>query len=97
MRSLQEVNIIFKKSVFILGACFAAWMVAGCNIGQTPPGGSDAEVKAFFDKQPLDVRAKQTMSSPAPLEQKIARIKEMYKKEGKEVPAEYLQGGATAH
>jgi len=97
MRSLQEVNIIFRKSVIILGACIAAWAVCGCNVGQTPAGGSDADVKAYFDKQPLDVRAKQIMGSPAPTEQKLARIKDMYKKEGKEVPAEFLQGGGTAH
>ena len=64
-----------------------AWVLIGCDkIGQTPPGGSDEEVKAFFDKQPLDVRAKEIMSSPATMEFKANRIKEMYKKEGKEVP-----------
>jgi hypothetical protein len=60
-----------------------------------PEGGSADEVKAAFDKQPLDVRAKQIMSSPAPQEFKMQRIKDMYAKEGKEVPADLLKGGGA--
>ena len=82
------------KTLFGLCICVCAGLMAGCDkIGQTPAGGTDAEVRAFFDSQPLEVRAKQIMSSPAPMDAKIQRIKDMYKKEGKEPPAELLQGG----
>ncbi len=89
--------MFLKVLVPVVGAAVVASALTGCNVGMAPAGGSDAEVKAFFDKQPLDVRAKQTMASPAPYDFKIKKIKEMYQKEGKEVPAEYLQGNHTAH
>jgi len=89
--------MFFKVLLSVVSVAAIASALCGCHVGETAPGGSDAEVKAFFDKQPLDVRAKQTMASPAPYEFKINKIKEMYKKEGKEVPAEFLQGNQTAH
>ena len=67
---------------------------AGCDkIGQTPAGGSDAQVKAFYDSQPLETRVKELMASPAPWDEKVKRIKDMYAKEGKPVPDNLLQGG----
>jgi hypothetical protein len=72
-------------------------VLVGCNVGMSPAGGSPEEVKADFDKLPLEVRAKSIMSSPATAEFKAERIKEMYAKEGKEVPPELLKPSATAH
>ena len=69
--------------------------LSGCNAGMAAEGGSPEEVKAAFDAQPLDVRARQVMSSPAPMDYKIQRVKDMYQKEGKEVPADILQGGGS--
>lgn len=75
-------------------SAFVLWEAWSCDkIGMSPAGGTDAEVKAFFDHQPVDVRAKEYMMSPAPMDQKIKKIKEWYAKEGKPVPAEYQGGG----
>ena len=96
MGFIEEVIIIIKKTSFLFLACAIASLVVGCSsIGQTPAGGSDAEVRAAFDKQPLDVRAKEIMGSPAPMDYKVKRIKDMYAKEGKPVPPELLQGGGA--
>ncbi|MEZ0325356.1 MAG: hypothetical protein ACAH95_05580 [Fimbriimonas sp.] len=62
-----------------------------------PSGGSPEEVKSAFDKLPIEERAKSIMSSPATAEFKAQRIKEMYAKEGKEVPPDLLKGAGTAH
>ncbi|AIE85619.1 hypothetical protein OP10G_2251 [Fimbriimonas ginsengisoli Gsoil 348] len=53
-------------------------------------------MKAAFAKLPIETRAKELMKSPAPQSVKIQQIKDMYAKEGKEVPAEFLQGGGPA-
>ena len=83
------------KLVPALSVAVMALGLVGCNVGMTPSGGSDAEIKAAFDKQPLEVRAKSIMSSPATMDYKIQRIKEMYAKEGKEVPPEFLKEGVS--
>ena len=88
-----------KKSLSLLsiavGICSA---MGGCNVGMAPSGGSEAEIKAAFDKQPLEERAKSILGSPASIEFKTQRIKEMYDKEGKEVPPDLLPTGAgTSH
>ncbi len=96
MKSLKEVRIIFKYVNSILCVCAIGWVLVGCDkIGQTPSGGSDEEVKAAFDKLPLDVRCKSIMGSMAPMDFKMKKIKEMYAKEGKPVPPELLQGGGA--
>ena len=70
-----------------------AWLVAGCDkIGQTPGGGSDAQVKAAFDAMPLDERAKLIMGSPMPYKDKMQRISDMYAKEGKKPPDDVAKG-----
>ncbi len=79
----------------IAGVLAVAWLTAGCNVGMTPSGGSDAQVKAAYDAMPIDERAKVQMASPAPLEQKLKRIQDMYAKEGKPVPAQYQSGAAV--
>lgn len=72
-------------------------MVTGCeSIGQTPSGGSDADVKEAFNKLPIDVRARELLKSPAPQNVKTQQIKDLYAKEGKPVPEEFLRGGGPA-
>ena len=80
-----------------IAACVVSIVIVGCNVGMTPAGGSEAEIKAAFDKMPLEDRAKSILSSPAPMDFKVQRIKEMYAKEGKEVPPDLLKGSGTAH
>lgn len=84
-----------KKPLLWVFTCAVAWSVIGCNVGMTPSGGSDAEVKAAFDKLPLEDRAKSILSSPAPMDFKKKRIEAMYAKEGKKVP-DGMFGGAGA-
>jgi tellurite resistance protein len=90
----------FQKTTLLLGAICAAAMVTGCaNIGQTPSPSAD-DVKSNFDKQPLDARAETMMKSPAPAAQKLQMIKDMYAKEGKQVPEKItsaLGGDSRAH
>jgi len=88
--------MIFNRTQFTLAVGLASLMLAGCNVGTTAAGGSDEEVKAAFDAQPIDVRAKQIMGSPAPTDFKLNRIKEMYEKEGKPVPPEFHKAGNGA-
>lgn len=84
-----------KKPLVILLACAGVLSVVGCNIGMTPSGGTDAEVKAAFDKLPLEDRAKSILSSPAPMDFKRKRIEEMYAKEGKKVPETLFNGAGS--
>jgi len=91
MRTLRGGQIL-RVSTSILGICAIGWLLVGCDkIGQTPGGGSDADVKAAFDKLPIEKRVKIEMMSPAPMDMKRQRIKDMYAKEGKPVPADILQ------
>ncbi len=91
------MTIIIKKLASILCVCSVVWVLAGCEkVGQTPAGGSDAEVKAAFDKLPIEERAKAVMGTPAPMDFKVKKITEMYKKEGKEPPADLIKGGGGA-
>lgn len=85
---------MIKIAASCLFACLSIFLIAGCNVGMSPSGGSPEEVKAEFDKLPLEVRAKSIMNSPASAEFKAERIKEMYAKEGKEPPEELLKGAA---
>lgn len=71
-----------------------------------PEGGSNEEIKAAFNSQPLEERAKFLLNSPMPAADKKKKIEDMYKAEGKEVPPEIasqLGGGGpggpgpTAH
>jgi hypothetical protein len=91
----MKMKTIFKKALAMVTVCSIGSAMIGCNVGVTPPGGSDSDVKAAFDKQPIEVRARETMGSPAPLDFKLNRIKEMYKKEGKPVPPEFQGAGST--
>jgi hypothetical protein len=86
-----------KKPLLAVLVCAAAWSLIGCNIGVTPGGGSDADVKAAFDKMPLEERAKSLMSSPASMDFKKKKIEEMYAKEGKKVPDNMFGGGLQSH
>jgi hypothetical protein len=91
------VKTIFKNSVLVLAIVAATTLLAGCeSIGQTPAGGSDADVKAALAAKPLDEQAKIIMSSPAPQEFKMQKVKELYEKAGKEPPANLMQGGGPA-
>lgn len=53
-----------------------------------PSGGSNEEVKAAFDKMPLEEQVKLINSSSMPADQKKARIEEAYKKAGKTPPSD---------
>ena len=78
-----------NRKYFGLCLCIAAIGLGGCaNIGSTPSGGSDAQVKAAFDNLPLDQQVKSIMSSPAPQAHKEEMIRKAYAKAGKEVPAD---------
>ncbi len=48
---------------------------AGCNIGNAPPGAGPEEMKAVFDKKPIEERAKIYMSGQGTLEDKQQRIR----------------------
>ena len=76
-------------TVAILGAG-----LVGCNAGMAPTGASPEEVKAAFDKLPLEERVKLTNSSSMPADAKKQKIAEMYQKEGKTPPGE--ENGAPA-
>jgi hypothetical protein len=84
-----------NKPLLLALACTAALSVIGCNMGMTPSGGSDTEVKAAFDKLPLEDRAKSILSSPAPMDAKKKKIEEMYAKEGKKVPDSLFNGAGA--
>jgi len=74
-------------------------VLIACNAGNAPTGGSDEEIKATFDKMPLEDKAKFYMNSPMPLADKKKKIEEAYQKDGKPVPPELaaqLEGGAPA-
>ena len=46
-------------------------------------------MKATFDKLPLDERAKMLIDAPGPMDDgKKSKVREIYTKEGKTVPAE---------
>ena len=60
----------------------------GCSVGMAPSGGSPEEVKAAFDKMPLEERVKLTRSSSMPADAKKKKIDEMYAKEGISPPGE---------
>ena len=53
-----------------------------------PSGGSNEEVKAAFDKMPLEEQVKLVNSSSMPADAKKAKIDEIYKKAGKTPPAD---------
>jgi hypothetical protein len=85
-----------NKFFLLIALCAVALSGTGCDkIGQTPAGGSDADVKAKFDSMPLEERAKAIMGSPMPATQKAQKIKEIYAKAGKPVPENLPSGGAT--
>jgi hypothetical protein len=70
--------------------------IVGCNAGDAPTGGSEAETKAVFDAQPLDAKVKFFMNSPMPMADKKKKIEELYQKEGKEMPADLFSSAAPA-
>jgi hypothetical protein len=98
---MEPYNLYNRCLKTLIACCVVASMIGCDKIGQTPAGGSDAEVKAAFDKAPIEERVKITMGSPAPAADKLARIKDMYAKEGKQVPKEIEDqlsgGGGSAH
>ena len=63
-------------------------LIVGCNAGDAPSGGSEAETKAVFDAQPLEAKVKFYMNSPMPQADKQKKIEEVYKAAGKEMPAD---------
>lgn len=89
-----------KKNVLIFLALglTSAFLSQGCqDIGSTPAGASQTDMKSAFDKLSLDERAKMLMDRPGPMEDKVKHITEMYKKEGKEPPADLTKlGGGKA-
>ena len=51
----------------------------GCsNIGNAPSGESSSDMKAAFDKLPLDDKANQLLDAPGPLPDKVTKIKGWY-------------------
>jgi hypothetical protein len=77
----------------ILSAAVIGCSLFGCNAGMAPTGASPDDVKAAFDKLPLEKRVELTNSSSMPAEEKKKKIAEMYQKEGKTPPEE---GGSPA-
>jgi hypothetical protein len=77
------IRITSKVALLIFGAI----LLAGCsNVGNAPAGGSADEVRAAFDKMPLEEQVKVTNSSSMPADKKKERIAELYKKAGKTPP-----------
>ena len=85
------------KIISAVFVCAIAFSLSGCDIGSAPSGGSDTQVKAAFDKLPIEERAKTIMGSPAPMEHKKQMIEQMYAKEGKKVPDNMFGGNAAGH
>lgn len=77
---------VIKLTTHIVFVCIAAGCLVACNAGVAPAGGSAEDVKAAFDKLPLEERVKLTNSSSMPAEAKKQKIAEMYQKEGKTPP-----------
>jgi hypothetical protein len=77
----------------IILASLVVVSITGCNAGMSPAGGSNEEIKAAYDALPIEERVKIINSSGMPAEDKKAKIAELYKKEGKEPPADVLSGG----
>jgi predicted small secreted protein len=82
-------------SLIIATLGLVALSLSGCNAGMSPAGGSDEDVKSAIDKMPLEEKAKFYNNSSMPAEEKKKRIMEMYQKEGKEPPAEFMGGSAA--
>jgi len=82
---MQKMNQL-KACGAVLLVIVALWSLSGCNVGMSPEGASKADEKAMFDKLPLEERAKQLMALPGPMDDKIAKVKAMYAKEGKTMP-----------
>jgi hypothetical protein len=85
---MSTLGIKFLTAAVICASLF------GCNAGMAPTGGTPDEVKAAFDKMPLEERVKLTIASSMPADAKKQKIAEMYQKEGKTPPGE--EGGAPA-
>ncbi len=80
-------------------AIIAPLAIVGCNVGNAPAGGSEAETKAVFDSMSVEEQAKFYMNSPMPLEAKKKKVEEAYQKAGKQVPADLaaqLSGGPAS-
>lgn len=71
-------------------------ILIGCNVGNAPTGGSEAETQKVFDSMPLEDKVKFYMDSPMPADAKRKKIEEAYAKEGKQVPPDlFANPGAT--
>jgi hypothetical protein len=77
-------------SIAIIG-----FSLVGCNAGMAPQGASGDDVKAAFDKLPLEDKVKITKQSSMPEDKKKAKIEEYYKAAGK-TPPDDGAGGGTA-
>ena len=75
-------NFLKYIAVTLVAGC----SLVGCGVGMTPAGGSAEDVKAAFDKMPLEERVRLTNASSIPAEAKKNKIAEMYQKEGKTPP-----------
>lgn len=74
------------QGIKLLIASLIVSSLIGCNAGMAPSGGSPEDVKAAFDKMPLEERVKLTNASSMPADAKKQKIAEMYQKEGKTPP-----------
>ncbi|MBI1333967.1 MAG: hypothetical protein JST12_12100 [Armatimonadetes bacterium] len=83
-----------KLNLQVLALCTIAACVVGCSMGMAPSGGSNEEVKAAFDKMPVEEQVKLINGSSMPADAKKKRIEELYQKAGKTPPPEVLTGGA---
>ena len=66
-------------------------LCSGCGIGNAPAGASNDQLKAQFDKLPLEKRAQVIMSFPGRHEDKVEKVKALYKAAGQEAPPEAYQ------
>jgi len=67
----------------------AGLSLLGCgDIGAAPAGASSDEMKATFDKLPVDERAKMLLDASGPMDDKVKRVRALYEKEGKKPSAE---------
>jgi hypothetical protein len=86
-RTMKRISSTVQALSAVVALCAVC---AGCNIGNAPPGASNAEMKAVFDKKPIEERAKIYMSGQGTLADKQQRIKALYQAEGKVAPPEVL-------
>lgn len=81
----------------VAALAFALASSVGCsNIGGSPPGASQEQMKATFDSQTPEIKAQMILDAPGDAAQKASHIKDIFAKAGKPVPddiAKRMGGG----